>query len=911
LNQFPEKPDVIVLSETWFSDSVTSEIDEYKGFHTFRCNRVGGGISIYVKNTYKCNLINSISKINDSSEICSVKMKINNKNVKIVAIYRPPDNNVEKFTETMCDIMSSFHTSDHVFLVGDLNIDLIDPNLHELEFINSCNSFSYSPLVTDPTHVSLNKSSCIDHVWYNQMNEFVAGTINLGITDHHFVYSSVDIGSGSKLYNKKFRDHSSNSLQSLQEDLLMYANSFEIHCNDNVHQLTQNVLNKFQELYNNSCPIRSKCYTLNRKLKPWINKELITCVNYKHFLFRQYKRGLTSFEHYNTYKNFVTRLTRKVRSAYFHNKFKENMGNPRQTWKTLKSLSSKQNKRDTPNEIKVDGNSINEPKIIAESFNTYFSMVGTNIDDQIPVSQNNPLEFMNPPNQNSFFSEPVTSNEVALVIKNLKNKACDLQSVPIFIYKRFSEIISPLIAKLYNLSISGGVFPDCLKVAKIVPVFKAGDPQLMNNYRPISILQTMSKIFEKLMYNKLQIFIVNNKLLSLNQFGFRKNSNTADAILQFLDAVHHSQNDKKVLMAIFIDFAKAFDTVNYEILLKKLFHLGFRGVVQDWFKSYLNNRNQYVIIEGEESQVSAVSMGVPQGSILGPLLFLIYINDMQNCMKILNLVHFADDTTAYHSNSNVNTLVNEVNSELLRLNNWLKCNRLSLNVNKTFYMLFTDRRNLNVMDVCIEDRVIQETSVSKFLGIQIDNKLSFCQHFENVCKSISKSVGMLRRLSYSLPYKTKISIYYALIYAKINYGVVAYGTGNKTNRKILERLLIRAHRLVNCQSQFNGNSHKFLTFDSIFSYFTTIKLFKSLRLEQHQHFANCYRDLTPVHDYGTRFFNSAKLTPPQFSKSKCQKSFIYSSIKIWNSLPEFLRNCETLEIFKKHLKDYLLSQQTV
>jgi len=875
LSQFSRKPDVIVISETWFSPTIVTGLEGYNCFHTFREIRKGGGISIFVKNCYDCTLLSDISLIKDDSELCSVKFRINNETVAIVGVYRPPDKDVHEFIDTISGIFAGFDLSCHVFLVGDLNIDLINPSIVESEFIINCYSYSYLPLVSEPTHVTLNKSSCLDHIWYNQVNDYNSGVIDLGISDHQCIFSSINMSVNNNSYNKQFRDHSPGALYMLSDAMTEYVNSFSIEANDDINFKTQNFLSGFLEKYNNCCPIRNKHLTSNRKLKPWINNNLITCINYKHLLFRQYKRGLINFDNYNVIKNFVTSLIRKAKSNYFNTKFKNNFNNPKETWKSLNSLTNRHKKRDVINEIRIGDETISESQKIAESFNEYFASIGSQIDANIPQTQQCPLEYMNSQTPNSFFVQPITSHSVSKIIHKLQNKSCDLQTIPIFIYKHCREIISPVIANLFNLSISQGTFPNCLKNAKIVPIFKAGDPHLMNNYRPISILPTLSKVFEKLMSEQLKSFIARNKLLSDHQFGFRENYNTSDAVLQFIDAVQDSLNYKKVTITVFLDFSKAFDTVNHAVLLKKLLHLGFRGVVYDWFKSYLSDRRQYVKIGQKESPITQIIMGVPQGSVLGPYLFLLYINDMQMCTKKLNLIHFADDTTAYHSNVDVDTLVTEINCDLARLNSWLICNRLSLNVNKTFYMLFTDRTNITVGNIYVDNHSISETSFSKFLGIIIDNKLSFVQHIDSVCKSVSRSFGVLRRISHLLPYKTRISIYYALIYSKVNYGIVAYGNGYASSKNQLHRLLYRAHKFLYPNPYTNDICpHKFLQFESIYEYFTAVKLFKSFKLEQHVYFTNCFNNLIPVHNYETRFHRAAKLNPPIYCKTKCQKSFL-------------------------------------
>ena len=275
---------------------------------------------------------------------------------------------------------------------------------------------------------------------------------------------------------------------------------------------------------------------------------------------------------------------------------------------------------------------------------------------------------------------------------------------------------------LFNNSLSEGTFPECFKTAKIIQIFKS-DSNSIVNYRPISILPFLSKIFEELMSARLDSYPKLNNILCTNQFGFCKNSNTSDIIIKFFDYVYTSLNSKQSTIAVCLDFSKAFYTVNHKILMSKLLNNAVRGVMHHWFKSYLSNRKQYVSVKNCSSSISNIRLGVPQGSELGPVFFLLNINDMYRSSNQMRFVYFANDTTVFASDSDINNVHATVNRELVDVDNRLKANRLSLNVSKTSYMIISNQKN--AIDIRIRDSILTKVSTVKFLVVALDENLTF------------------------------------------------------------------------------------------------------------------------------------------------------------------------------------------
>ena len=319
----------------------------------------------------------------------------------------------------------------------------------------------------------------------------------------------------------------------------------------------------------------------------------------------------------------------------------------------------------------------------------------------------------------NFIIANISNEDILDVIKELENKSTGPFSIPVDLLKMIPDLIIFPLCEIINLSFSTGKFPDSLKIAKVIPIFKSGSVLEVTNYRPISLLSIFDKIIEKLLYKQLYDFLSNNNILFDNQFGFRKNRSTTLALIQITERIRESIDNKKFGCGIYIDLSKAFDTVNHDILLKKLEHYGVRDTSLIWFKSYLKNRKQYVYVNGESSSLEILTCGVPQGSVLGPLLFLIYINDLPNISKSLEFFLFADDTNIYFENASLKTLERTINTELKKLSNWLIINRLSLNLSKTNFVIFHpyNKKVPYNVTLIISRKAINESQQIKYLGI--------------------------------------------------------------------------------------------------------------------------------------------------------------------------------------------------
>ena len=373
--------------------------------------------------------------------------------------------------------------------------------------------------------------------------------------------------------------------------------------------------------------------------------------------------------------------------------------------------------------LNINGTQTNEPIVISNGFNDHFVNVGPNLANQIH-SNKNPLDYISH-NSHSIFIPEINELEVQIVINDLKHSSPGWDELSSTILKpNIDSYIKPL-TYIINQSFKDGIFPNELKLAKIIPIYKAGDKSLPTNYRPISVLSLFSKIFEKIMYNHLLSFINTYNILYKFQFGFRKQYSTSHAIITLVEQINNAINSGKIMIGVFLDLSKAFDTVNHSILIKKLYAYGIRGNILQWLKSYLNNRKQYVYINETKSEVRSISCGIPQGSVFGPLLFILYVNDLSTASHNLFSILFADDTSVFMKGESINEVINMLNIELHKITVWLESNKLTLNVVKSHFMIFHRAKlKLTKPDVKLCSTTLEQVKYTKFLGIIIDEKLN-------------------------------------------------------------------------------------------------------------------------------------------------------------------------------------------
>ena len=398
---------------------------------------------------------------------------------------------------------------------------------------------------------------------------------------------------------------------------------------------------------------------------------------------------------YKKYKNHLNNVIIRSEKEYYQEKFEEYKNNLNKSWKLIKAIIGKNKSKPQPcKQFEIDDSIINDPNQITNKFNKYFVGIGSALANKIKPPNDSYSIYLKNSHTQRFLLTPATDEEIEKIIRNLKSSASGWDEIPPRIIKSVKDDITNIITYLCNLSFSTGIVPDELKIAKVVPIYKSGLSSNFTNYRPVSVLCSFSKIYERLVYNRLINYLYLNDMLYKYQFGFREKHSTELALILLLDKITTAIENNEFTVAVFLDLSKAFDMVNHSILLSKLEHYGVSGLALNWFSSYLSNRKQFVSYDGHNSSHLDIVCGVPQGSILGPLLFLIFVNDLYNVSEKLFFILFADDSNLLLSGPNVNDLCEQMNAELISVVNWFKMNKLCLNVKKTNFMIFCAKNKM-------------------------------------------------------------------------------------------------------------------------------------------------------------------------------------------------------------------------
>lgn len=624
---------------------------------------------------------------------------------------------------------------------------------------------------------------------------------------------------------------------------------------------------------------------------------------------------------YKELQKLVEILSKSDKKNYYGNKFESSLHNPRYTWRVVNELiynKSTESKSALPKELIVNDVIYTKPTEICDVFNDFFINIGSNLasSNQTSSVSEPSITQRDRTNMNHLYEfAPVTETEIINIIKSLNsNAAAGYDEISSKVVKNSATKLAPILVELINDSFRTGCFPDSLKIARVLPIFKEGNSSDPGNYRPISVLPFLSKIYEMVIRNRMMQYLENINFINHDQYGFQRNANTTSACLNLIEEIYKNIELKQKTCSVFIDVRKAFDSVDHDTLITKLEEIGFKGKTIEMFKSYLLNRKQFVMIGEHNSSEKTIKTGVPQGSILGPILFIIFVNDLFDCSFHGSLQLYADDATLTYGESTYEILKEKMIQDILKFNTWMTNNKLSLNFKKTNFIIYhlknSDVRNI-FNEVCFDNHKIDRVNKTKYLGMIINETLNWNDHVDLVKKKVARFVGVLRRMSYLLDVKIKKQIYYAHIHSHIIYVNPIWSSVAEYKLKDLQVLQNKAlkaiynlPRLTPSKELYTGDRSDILPIKHLTEYEINLLSFKINNKLIKSKFS--FQITKEVHSYTTRLANNFRSI---FSRTNCTKNSILNrGVTSFNKLPDIIKNENKISVFKNKLKKYYSDQ---
>lgn len=685
---------------------------------------------------------------------------------------------------------------------------------------------------------------------------------------------------------------------------LQKENWEELYNSYNIDAMTDIFLEKLKiNVTNNTKQINIK--NKDKKKSEWITSGIINSVNKKHEMYKKVKKypnnKILEIE-YKTYKNKLTQIIKKSKKRYFNSLINKNKNSSQNVWDTVNKIRKKVNVKNEIIEIKSESGMISNKLEIANTFNLHYSTLGEKYANKIllPTDYHENSEVL----ENSMYLFPTNPSEIINIIKQLKvKKAPGHDDIRAETLKQISGEIAKPLSFIFNQCIKTGYFPKALKVGIIKPLYKSGDRTELVNYRPISLISNVAKIFEKILKHRIMSYMKKFNIISDRQFGFMQGRSTEDAISYLTSYIYEALDRTQPCLGIYIDLAKAFDTVCHKKLLNKLKNCGIRGNVLNLLKSYLTDRVQYVKIDNYISSANSVKYGVPQGTVLGPILFTLYINNLLSLKVEGTIISFADDTVILYKSDTWQNLKNKAENDFKNIKKWFDYNLLTINYNKTNYLPFTSYSNHlpNLGPLKIEETIeIPEVTSVKYLGIIIDRHMRWNLHVNSLTKKLRGLLSTFKYLKSYLDVADLKIIYYALVQSLISYGIIGWGGVNESHLKQLNNVQKWIIRIIFSKS---------ITYPSDLLY-EECQLFDAKQLFYLKISLKTFKNKTNIkqieHTYDTRTKQNSCLKPRSI-KTIGQKSYTYLESRVYNSLPLNLRNIDKYTTFKNTLKLFILN----
>ncbi len=903
--------DVLCISETWLSPHTPNIYVDIPNFCIFRRdNGRGAGVCIYAKETLNPQIIETNVLQQEGTEDVWVKIqKRKLPSVIIGCIYRHPKAPSLSY-DYIHDILQAICTHNKtIFALGDLNDDLLQKNSRLSRIIKSN---KLSQLINKPTRVTPTSATLLDVIITNKPDIALnTDVVPHPIADHDLISVTLNISKPKFPRNIKtiheLKNYSGDALCNLIFDNINHMNKI-LHT-DNVNEQANILTSVLNHSLEKCAPIVSK--EISRPPSPWMNdeiKEVIRAKKEARKLLKNDRYNITLQNQYRNVKKQVKQIITNTKKDYYHKELANSSNNIASTWNIIKNM--------VPSSKIKSGISLTDSEgSTVDSFNAFFANVGKNTFDKTHTGTSNNM-VTEPNNLASLFRpQPVDTNSIILTIKHLRNTASfGSDNISLCFIKDSLYVTAYYLTQIINTSIVTGVFPKVWKHAIVTPLHKNGDINEASNYRPISLLPIFSKILEKIVANQLSTFLESKNLLSNNQHGFRPKLSTETALTILTKEIYNNIDNRRISLLTLCDLSKAFDSVNHNILINKLIKIKIDSY---WFENYLSDRTQSVRLGNNLSSSLPVTFGVPQGSILGPILFNIFVNDMRDNINNCTLIQYADDTQFLHSSNiyEVDNLIHMSEDTLKKARSYFTENGLMMNEGKTQCIFIGSRQLIaklpSNLTIRVNDNIIEPTTHVKNLGVHFDNYMTFDKHITEISRKTVGTLMYINRIKDNFDKSTRVIVVQSLVLSILNYCNTIWGTTNATQISKVQKLQNFAAKVA------DGTAKKYDHVTPILKDLGWLNVKDTITLETlcsifkyvNNIYPNYILHLPFVRDVITSSTRQQdKLYIPNTKTDIGGKSLNIMGAKLWNNLPSNIRKSHNLSTFKSCLKRMLLNE---
>ena len=919
--------DIFTLSETWLHAKIDSQLLQVKGYNLFRQDRLvhntnktrGGGLAIYVRNYLDVSVQKEESSSTRDLEAQWVRIiRRDAKNVLLANIYRPPAGKLNQAIKTLDNNLNSLQkVNEETAILGDFNVDYKNqksPNYKAIKFFERSHAFDQN--INTTTRNTKTSSSLLDVAFTSMKFVTAAGTLDSFLSDHQPIFILKKKEKNREKHEQEFEGRSYRNYDRHKFTERVAAHDwgpfYNAHNPNKAWEEMQNII--IQEA-DNLCPVKK--FKIRHTKPCWITNELIEQMKDRDYFYTKSKRT-NNEDDWNIakfHRNQVNSNIRRARADFIKDQLRKNEGNGARFWRTIKQVMPNKKSNETNAKILLSNKhseSIRDCDI-AGYMNNFFVNIGnpvspTDTNTNNTVSLCPSQSVLN--NEEDFHIDSISKKEVeALVDKINVSKSSGISLLSSKLLKDSFQALSEKLTHLFNFSIRTAIFPDQWKKALIIPIPKVGDLKKVENYRPISLLPLPGKILEKLVHSQLSTYLEDNELFSNNQFGFRKQRSTSHAISQLLNQIYTNINKTVLTTAVYVDFSKAFNCVQHSTLLNKLTGLHIDQNLIRWIASYLTNREQRTLANNVYSSYLPVPQGVPQGSVLGPLLYIIYANDIVDRIKNCKFTFYADDMVLYSTKNSLIQTSLELQEDLDSLTNWC----IYINISKTKIMFFGSKTKINsttLPELSIDGTPLQRVQTYTYLGMKLDEQLSLETHANSVIKKVANKLYQLTKIRYLVSKKAALLIYKNMILPLMEYGDIFLHSASQKIRKKLQVLQNKALRCALAKDKYTKS-------DDLHKEGKILKL----KNRRHIHILLHMFQLAQMPDFklwkahqptGVRTRSSKKklisLRKPKNEKYK--KSITYQGPKLWNALPGHLQKIESYHEFKTQVKKLFPSKRS-